>query len=201
MLWACLHFSDLPLRAVFDDSEQTLPCGVVDGPLQRQHIVFVNAPASRGGVRAGRVLAAARAVCAALQARRRDRAGEQRLLLSLAAWAYRFSSHVSLSGSDALLIEVGASLRLFGGWGAGTAAAPRTRRHRLRPCPRRRARACRGTRARHAARRFLHRPARTDAGRARQRCARACGTGRKRYFTFIQCRQPHVARRVCASAT
>ena len=73
MLWACLHFSDLPLRAVFDDSEQTLPCGVVDGPLQRQHIVFVNAPASRGGVRAGRVLAAARAVCAALQARRRDR--------------------------------------------------------------------------------------------------------------------------------
>jgi len=118
MLWACLHFSDLPLRAVFDDSEQTLPCGVVDGPLQRQHIVFVNAPASRGGVRAGRVLAAARAVCAALQARRRDRAGEQRLLLSLAAWAYRFSSHVSLSGSDALLIEVGASLRLFGGWAA-----------------------------------------------------------------------------------
>jgi protein ImuB len=48
----------------------------------------------------------------------RDRPGEQRLLLSLAAWAYRFSSHVSLCEPDALLVEVGASLRLFGGWPA-----------------------------------------------------------------------------------
>jgi protein ImuB len=118
MLWACLHFSDLPLRAVFDDSEQTLPCAVVDGPLQRQQIVFLNAQAGRSGVRAGRVLAAARAVCASLQARTRDPAGENRLLLSLAAWAYRFSSHVSVSEPNALLIEVGASLRLFGGWSA-----------------------------------------------------------------------------------
>jgi protein ImuB len=33
-------------------------------------------------------------------ARTRDRPGEQRLLLSLAAWAYRFSSHVSLCEPD-----------------------------------------------------------------------------------------------------
>jgi protein ImuB len=64
------------------------------------------------------VLAASRALCATLQARTRDRPGEQRLLLSLAAWAYRFSSHVSLCEPDALFIEVGASLRLFGGWPA-----------------------------------------------------------------------------------
>jgi protein ImuB len=118
VLWACLHFSDLPLRAVFEDGEQALPCAVVDGPSQRQHIVLANAPARRGGVSAGRVLAASRALCAALQARARDRPGEQRLLLSLAAWAYHFSSHVSLCEPDALLIEVGASLRLFGGWPA-----------------------------------------------------------------------------------
>lgn len=118
MLWACLHFSDLPLRAVFDDGEQAQACALVDGPRQRQHIVFVNAPASHAGVRPDQALAAARAVYPPLQARARDRQAEKRLLHSLAAWAYRFSSHVSLDEPDALLIEVGASLRLFGGWPA-----------------------------------------------------------------------------------
>src|SRR5450432_1259144 len=123
MLWACLHFSDLPLRAVFDESELTRsssppPCALVDGPRQRQHVVMVNAPATRSGTRPDQPLASARALCPPLQARARDRAAEKRLLHSLAAWAYRFSSHVSLSEPDALLIEVGASLRLFGGWPA-----------------------------------------------------------------------------------
>jgi len=118
MLWACLYFSDLPLRAVFDDSELAQPCAVVEGPLQRQHVTSVNAPAQRNGVRTGHVLAAARALCAHVQARARDVAAEKRLLQSFAAWAYRFSSQVALSEPDALLIEVGASLSLFGGWPA-----------------------------------------------------------------------------------
>jgi len=118
MLWACLYFPDLPLRAVFDDSELAQPCAVVEGPQQRQHVTFVNAPAQRNGVRAGHVLAAARALCARVQARARDAAAEKRLLQSFAAWAYRFSSQVALSEPDALLIEVGASLKLFRGWPA-----------------------------------------------------------------------------------
>jgi protein ImuB len=118
MLWLCIHFPDLPLRAVFDDGELKQSCAVIEGPSQRPQIVFVNAHAQHNGLRAGHALAAARAVCAVLQARVRDRAAEKRRLLCLAAWAYQFSSHVSLSESDALLIEVGASLRLFGGWPA-----------------------------------------------------------------------------------
>ena len=116
MLWACLHFPDLPLRAVFDDSEQTQRCAVVDGPRQRQHVVMANAPARDAGVRDGQPLAAARAICANVQARARDIAAEQRLLNTLAAWAYKFSSQVSIAEPNALLIEVGASLSLFGGW-------------------------------------------------------------------------------------
>jgi len=116
MLWACLHFSDLPLHAVFDVDERRQRCALVDGPRQRQHVVFASAQAAQCGVRADQPLAAARALCPALQARARDPAAERQLLQSLAAWAYRFSSHVSLSEPDALLIEVGASLRLFGGW-------------------------------------------------------------------------------------
>jgi protein ImuB len=118
MLWACLHFSDLPLHAVFDVDERRQRCALVDGPRQRQHVVFASAQAAQCGVRPDQPLAAARALCPALQARARDPAAEHRLLHSLAAWAYRFSSHVSLSEPDALLIEVGASLRLFGGWPA-----------------------------------------------------------------------------------
>jgi protein ImuB len=118
MLWACFHFRDLPVHAVFDDAERKSPCAVVDGPQQRQSVVLANVPAQRAGIRVGHVPAVARAVCPALQARQRDAAAERRLLLSLAAWAYRFSSHVSLSEPDALLVEVGASLRLFGGWPA-----------------------------------------------------------------------------------
>jgi protein ImuB len=116
MLWACLRFSDLPLRAVFDDGEQAQACALIDGPRQRQHIVFINAQAERNGIRLNQPLAAARAVCSNLQARVRDPKAEKRLLHSLAAWAYRFSSHVSLCEPDSLLIEVGASLHLFGGW-------------------------------------------------------------------------------------
>src|SRR3954469_19767726 len=118
MLWACLHFSDLPLRAVFDTDELRQRCAIVDGPRQRPLIVIANDGAQQAGVRGQHVLAAARAICADLHARARDTAAEHRLLHSLAAWAYRFSSHVSLSEPDALLIEVGASLRLFGGWPA-----------------------------------------------------------------------------------
>jgi protein ImuB len=118
MLWACLHFSDLPLHAVFDVDERRQRCALVDGPRQRQHVVFASAEAAQCGVRADQPLAAARALCPSLQARPRDSAAEHRLLHSLAAWAYRFSSQVSLSEPDALLIEIGASLRLFGGWPA-----------------------------------------------------------------------------------
>ncbi len=132
MLWACLHFSDLPLRAIFDDSafddgDEAQPCVVVEGPQQRQHLVYLNAAAHRVGLRADQPLAAARALCAQLYARTRDAAAEKRLLLSLAAWAYRFTSHVSLSEPHALLLEVGASLHLFGGW----AALERRLRHEL----------------------------------------------------------------------
>ena len=118
MLWACLYFSDLPLRALFDSAELAQPCAVIEGPQQRPQLANVSAAAARAGARAGQALAAARALCGGIVARQRDAGAEHRLLHSLAAWAYCFSSHVSLCAPDALLVEVGASLRLFGGWSA-----------------------------------------------------------------------------------
>jgi protein ImuB len=118
MLWACLRFPDLPIAAAFDELERVAPCAVEEGPRQRAWITRLNPPARAHGVREGQASTMARALCADLSVRPRDGAAEQRLLRSLAAFAQRYSSHVALDLPDALLIEIGASLRLFGGWPA-----------------------------------------------------------------------------------
>lgn len=117
MLWVCLQFPDLPLDAVRQDE-----CGreqaavVMDGPLRSPRIVLANAAAHSCGIRAGQSLAAARALHPELLAWRRDTQAEQQMLTTLADWAYQFSAEVSLAPPRALLIEIGASLRLFDGW-------------------------------------------------------------------------------------
>src|SRR5690606_29962064 len=58
------------------------------------------------------------ALSSGLRLRRRDVAAEAGLLEGLAAWAYGFSGMVALDAPDAVLLEVGASLRLFRGWPA-----------------------------------------------------------------------------------
>lgn len=139
MLWACLLFPELPFEVVFDGSRPAQRCCALietaaqkkprnaDGPTQATgslrssqaaRIAFIDNAAQRAGVCIGQPLAAASARCPQLIARPRDRAAESRLLDALAAWAYRFSAQVAIAAPDALLLEVGASLRLFGRWPA-----------------------------------------------------------------------------------
>lgn len=92
------------------------PFAIIDGPLQRRHIVLANATAEQAGVRAGQPLATAHMLCPRLAAAPRDQPAEHQALESLAAWAYRFSAEVSIAAPDMLFVEVGASLTLFGGW-------------------------------------------------------------------------------------
>lgn len=63
-------------------------------------------------------VAAARALAHELSVCCRDRKAEAGALHSLAAWAYQFSSQVSLYPPCALLLEVRSSLTLFGGYTA-----------------------------------------------------------------------------------
>jgi protein ImuB len=116
-VWACIRFPHWPLQAL-GDVDETRPCAVVEGQSPRRRIAFANAAAQATGVRAGHTLAAAQALCPQLKLRLRDEAAERRRLETLAAWAYRFSADVSLAPPDALLLEVGRSLSLFGGWPA-----------------------------------------------------------------------------------
>ncbi|HEY0230577.1 MAG TPA: DNA polymerase Y family protein [Dokdonella sp.] len=121
MLWACLRFPQLALDALRVDADSPSspkPHAVIDGPQQRRHIVLADIPARRQGVRAGQALAAAQVLCPRLTVLPRDEAAERQALESLAAWAYRFSAEVHLATADAIYIEIGASLSLFGGWPA-----------------------------------------------------------------------------------
>lgn len=116
MLWACLRFPGLAFSAAFAAIPETGPSALLDHKARQRLIAATNAEASSLGVRRGQSLAAARALCPALEVRPRDPIAEERLLTELAAWCYQFSGHVSLVPPNALLMEVGASLRLFDGW-------------------------------------------------------------------------------------
>lgn len=123
MFWACCHLPSLSLE-VFEPVET--PRAIIDGPAQRAFVHEANAAACIAGVRVGQTLAAARASCAELGILRRDTAAEAMRLQTLALHAYSLSSQIVLRPPDALLLEVGASLHLFGGWPAI--------RQRLREC-------------------------------------------------------------------
>lgn len=115
MLWAAITLPQLPLEVAFHHPAD-LPRAVIDGPAQRPSVLLPCAQARELGVRPGHTLAEARALAAQLEVQKRQPKAEVERLSSLAAWAYGFSSQVVLRGPDALLLEVGASLNLFGGW-------------------------------------------------------------------------------------
>ncbi|MDR6641441.1 protein ImuB [Luteibacter sp. 1214] len=116
MLWACLRFPGLAFSAAFAATPEAGPSALLDTRARQRLIAAANPEATTFGVRRGQSLAAARALCPALEVRPRDREAEARLLAELAAWCYQFSGHVSLVPPGAILMELGASLRLFDGW-------------------------------------------------------------------------------------
>ncbi|OJY94501.1 MAG: hypothetical protein BGP25_05795 [Lysobacterales bacterium 63-13] len=119
MLWACLYFPELPLDAVRPpDCAREAAAVLVDGPVRHPRVALANQAARKAGIRSGQSLAAARALHADVPGWRRDVEAERHLLTALADTAYRFSNEVSLAPPRALLVEVGASLSLFGGWTA-----------------------------------------------------------------------------------
>ena len=71
--------------------------------------------AAAAGIAPGMALNSALALLPGLQVLARDERRERELLQTLAEWALRFTSRVSLEPPDAVLLEVRGSLRLFGG--------------------------------------------------------------------------------------
>lgn len=119
MLWACIALPRLPLDIVLrrrDDPGQ--PLALLHGPANCQSLLAVNPAARQQGLRAGQRLTFARAISQDFQTVVHDPADEQRWQHWLANWASRFSSQVHAGWPRSLVLEVGNSLRLMGGWPA-----------------------------------------------------------------------------------
>ena len=86
-------------------------------------IAVANAPAAAAGVRPGMRLGSAWALAPSLSVCERKPALERSTLAELACWCGCLSPAVSLHEPDALLLEIGGGLRLFGGADKLVAAA------------------------------------------------------------------------------
>ncbi|GAB4475615.1 MAG: DNA polymerase Y family protein [Burkholderiaceae bacterium] len=118
MLWIAVCLPELPLET----------CAAGDAPFaigDAQRILHVNRAAAAAGVEAGMRRATAAALCPRLVLRARDPAKERAALEAVARWALRFTPNVALvapprdprieEAPAGVLLEVAASLRLFGG--------------------------------------------------------------------------------------
>lgn len=117
MRWACILFPQLALDGVLRAREEPeAPLALITGPSQRRVVQALN-PAARGlGLRPGMTLTAAKALSEGFAMAEYDHQAIERWHTLLAAWAYRFSSHVSMHYPRALLLEVQSSTGLFGPW-------------------------------------------------------------------------------------
>jgi len=119
MLWACILLPHLALdeiRRQRENYDEAAPFALVTGPAQRLQIFDANAAGQRAGVLPGQALAAARAIAGDFAHANYNADTEESLRRLLAAWAYGYSSMVSLREPGTLLVEIGASLTLFGPW-------------------------------------------------------------------------------------
>ncbi|WP_248730605.1 DNA polymerase Y family protein [Pseudomonas sp. MWU13-2517] len=117
MRWVSIVFPQLALDGVLRaHPEPAQPLALLAGTPQRRVLQTVNAAARALGLRPGQSLTAAHALTKSFACAEYDPAEIERWQQFLAAWAYRFSSQVSLYYPRALLFEIESSLGLFGPW-------------------------------------------------------------------------------------
>ncbi|MDX1517212.1 MAG: DNA polymerase Y family protein [Woeseiaceae bacterium] len=111
-LWFCVYLPKLSLEAIAGGGA---PFAVVEEQHGVHRILLANAAAAAKGVQPGQSANAALALLPELALGERSELVEQQTLESLAAWLEGFSSFVTIAAHDVLLLEIGGSLRLFGG--------------------------------------------------------------------------------------
>ncbi|MFO1324676.1 MAG: DNA polymerase Y family protein [Burkholderiales bacterium] len=117
MLWACLRIPSLPL----DVFARALPPELAARPFvvgsggRTPRVVAANAAARAAGIRGDQLVSAALALAPELALRDRDEAAEARALAQLATFALAFTPVACIVPPDAVVADIGGSLRLFGG--------------------------------------------------------------------------------------
>ena len=112
-LWYGVHLPHLGLE-IFErryPDKRVRPTVLMDG----KGVSLINSPARDAGIVPGSTLATARSIAADLRHFNRDTDGERRRLRLLAEAAYRYSPRVGMPAEDCLVLDAGASLKLFGG--------------------------------------------------------------------------------------
>ncbi|BBN55919.1 DNA repair nucleotidyltransferase [Pseudomonas chlororaphis subsp. aurantiaca] len=117
MRWVCILFPQLALDAALRQRpEPEAALALLSGTPQRRVIQAVNAAARELGLRPGQSLTAAQALSKDFASAEYDADEIAHWQQFLAAWAYRFSSQVSLHYPRTLVFEIESSLGLFGPW-------------------------------------------------------------------------------------
>ena len=114
MLWTALRYPALPLERL-GPIEPGTPRAVAARAGSRRVVLACDALAAAAGVRAGLAVSSALALAPGLVVTEHDAAAQAAHLELLALAAIRHSSLVAACPPDTVLIESGASLRLFGG--------------------------------------------------------------------------------------
>jgi protein ImuB len=118
MLWLALRCSHLALELVTAIRAPAGPLVVRQQGANRQRVFDADPAAHRLGVRRGMSMKQAQLLVPELAIVDRDEVGEAEGLERLAHWAMQFTSQVVVQSPQGLLLEIGASRRLFGGMAA-----------------------------------------------------------------------------------
>ncbi len=111
--WICIYFNELAIEVIDDSADRSLALVAASG--RQARITLCNARAAGLGVQPGMRVNAALALIPDLQLATRDSVRERQALEKLAAWADRYTPAVSIEAGQALLLDVQASLNIFGG--------------------------------------------------------------------------------------
>ncbi|HEY7902939.1 MAG TPA: DNA polymerase Y family protein [Casimicrobiaceae bacterium] len=116
-VWLALRLASLPLDVFArggDGHDAAMPFAVTSGG-HYPAIVDANAAARRAGIVAGTAVSTALALAPGLVLREREPGAEAATLAELATFMLGFTPQACVAAPDAVLAEVHASLRLFGG--------------------------------------------------------------------------------------
>ena len=119
MRWACILLPHLAIDAVQRrHPKPDVPLALVTGPAQRQVVHAVNPAAQAQGLQRGMPVSAAQLLMPDLRVQPHVPKLDADTFDMLAAWAYGFSSQVSLALPHAIVLEIARSRALFGDWPA-----------------------------------------------------------------------------------
>lgn len=115
MLWLALVLPQLPLEALPTATDG--PRAVLGGA-RGDRLHAVNTPAAQAGVMPGLSAEAALALCPGIELTARSPVAEAAARDALLVWSGQFTAHAAALADDCLVLEIGASLRVFGGLAA-----------------------------------------------------------------------------------